>query len=85
MNLTFAGYVEVYPTVSFDVDEDGPQLTSVMLNGVDLLPNMSDMQIGGLIDLAVEFQQIQAEKKQAAREDYGDYLYQMRKDEGMRA
>ena len=85
MNMTFAGYLEVYPTVSFDTDEDGPVLTSVMLDGVDILPNLSDVQRDGLVDLAREHEQLEAERKQAAIEDRGDWLYDRRKDKGMRA
>jgi len=85
MNMTFPGYLEVYPLVSFDTDEHGPALTSVMLDGVDILPNLSDVQRDGLVDLAREHEQLEAEMVQAAQEDHAEYLYRQRKDEGMRA
>ena len=53
---------------SFDVE-------CVMLKGVDLMPKMTDAEIQSLTDRLYQ-------DECDAGEDYGDYLYDLRKDEG---
>lgn len=80
MNIQFEGYLELDLQVSFDTDEDGPQITSVVFAGADIMNLLTDRQMEELRDQAMSAEQIVAEKKQAAIEDRGDWLYEQAKD-----
>jgi len=80
MNIEFSGYLELELDVCFDTDEDGPQITDVLLVGRDILGLLTEGQIEQLVGQARDAEQAAAERKQDMLEARGDWLYEQHRD-----